>query len=78
MCRWNNIEYKDMMLPKSEMVCVYNIYKFHDGHIEIDTNILFHRLVVLAQQEATVVDRFSYELTPYPAALLGSSPTCLL
>jgi hypothetical protein len=73
MRRWNNIEYKDMTLPKSDTVRtlanMYNTYKFDDGHTEIDANILFHRLVVLAQQQANVAEHFAYELTPYPAVL---------
>jgi len=55
---------KIMMLPKSDTVRtlldVYNTYKFHDGHMEIDANILFHRLVVLAQQQANVAEHFAY------------------
>jgi len=36
MCQWNDIEYKVMMLPKSDTVRtllnMYTTYKFHDGH----------------------------------------------
>ena len=71
--RWSNITYKDMTLPKRDMVRtlanMYNTYRFDDGCAEIDANILFHRLVVLAQQQASVAEQFAYELTPYPAAL---------
>jgi len=60
MCRCNNIEYKDMLLPKSEMVRtlanMYNTCKFRYGHTEIYANVLFHRLLVLAQQQANVAE----------------------
>ena len=36
MCQWNDIEYKDVMSPKSDTVYtllnMYHTYKFHDGH----------------------------------------------
>jgi len=80
MCRWNNIKHKDMTLLKSETVRtlanMYNTYKFHDGHTETDANIIFHRLVVLAQQQASVAERFAYEVTPYPAALFKDGFIC--
>ena len=52
------------------------LYKFRYGHTEIYANILFHRLVVLAQQQANVAERFTYELTPYPAALFKDGFMC--
>jgi len=71
MCRRQNIQYKDIKLPRSETVRtlanMHNTYKLDDGHTEIDANILFYWLLV-AQQQADIAHSFAYELTPYPAA----------
>jgi hypothetical protein len=40
-----------------------------DGQTEIDANILFHRLIVLAMHEQDGKSSFSCELTPLPASL---------
>jgi hypothetical protein len=74
---WDDAKYADVSLKKNacirNLASLHNTYKLEGDNSDMDTNSLFHRLVVLSQCLEDVATCFELELTPYPTSLFKDS-----
>jgi hypothetical protein len=70
--KWDNLSYSEISLSKRDTVkplaTLFKSCKL-PAEVEINANLLFHRLVVLAVHQQDVKSCFAHELTAHPASL---------